>query len=242
MDRKTTIMTNKFFLHNLEKIIQISKNKNFKFDSGITFSIICSLIVDQLFSRSRSLKLLFRGHALKGIQLGANVKFKNIQNIILGKNIKFSDSVLVDGLGLGKIHIENRCSIGAYSRIVTSTSYSNLGDGIHLGTDVAIGEFSYIGGAGGVSIGSNCIIGQYLSIHPENHNHDNLDLLIRKQGVTRKGVSIGENVWIGAKVTILDGVAVGNGCIIAAGAVLTAEIYPENTIIGGVPAKVLRYR
>ena len=71
-------MINKFFLRNLEKIIQISKNKNFKFDSGITFSIICSLIVDQLFFRFRSLKLLFRGHALKGIQLGANVKFKNL--------------------------------------------------------------------------------------------------------------------------------------------------------------------
>jgi acetyltransferase-like isoleucine patch superfamily enzyme len=235
-------MRHKFFLHTLEKIVQVTKNKNFKFDPAITFSIIFSLIIDQFFARCRSIKFLFRGFPFKGIQLGSNVKFKNIQNIKLGKNIKFSDYVHIDGLGFGKIHIDDRCSLGAFSRIVTSTSYSNLGDGIHLGTDVAIGEFSYIGGAGGVSIGSNSIIGQYLSIHPENHNHDNLDLLIRKQGVTRKGVSIGENVWIGAKVTILDGVTVGNGCIIAAGAVLTAENYPENTIIGGVPAKVLRYR
>jgi len=57
-----------------------------------------------------------------------------------------------------------------------------------------------------------------------------------------ENVTIGENVWIGAKVTITDGVRIGNGSIIAAGAVISKGTYPENSIIGGVPARVIRSR
>ena len=56
-----------------------------------------------------------------------------------------------------------------------------------------------------------------------------------------KPITIGNNCWIGAKVTILDGTKIGNGCIVAAGAVVKG-IFPDNVIIGGVPAKILKYR
>ena len=52
---------------------------------------------------------------------------------------------------------------------------------------------------------------------------------------------IGSNCWIGAKATILDGVHIGDGCIVAAGAVVTKS-FPDNVIIGGVPAKIIKYR
>jgi acetyltransferase-like isoleucine patch superfamily enzyme len=70
------------------------------------------------------------------------------------------------------------------------------------------------------------------------------DLLkpIRQQGVNHQGIKIGKNCWIGAKVTILDGVVIGNGCIIAAGSVVTAGEYEDNKIYGGVPAKFLKNR
>jgi acetyltransferase-like isoleucine patch superfamily enzyme len=98
-----------------------------------------------------------------------------------------------------------------------------------------------LGGAGGLEIGDECIIGQYLSCHPENHVSGDLEVAIRHQGVTRKGIKIGPNCWIGSKVTILDGVEIGKGCIIAAGAVVTKS-FPSNSVIGGVPAKLLKSR
>ena len=90
-------------------------------------------------------------------------------------------------------------------------------------------------------IGNDCIVGQYFSCHPENHNYQDRKSLIRLQGVNRKGIQIGDNCWIGSKVTILDGVKIGSGSIIAAGCVVNKS-FPANSIIGGVPAKLLKIR
>ena len=92
-----------------------------------------------------------------------------------------------------------------------------------------------------MTIGDDTITGAYLSIHPENHNFDDISSAIRLQGVTRKGISIGKNCWIGAKVTILDGANIGDGCVIAAGAVVN-QSFSDNQIIGGIPAKVIGSR
>ena len=79
----------------------------------------------------------------------------------------------------------------------------------------------------------------YINIHSENHNFANTTKLIREQGVTSKGISIGNNVWVGAKVTFLDGCVVGNNCVVAAGAVVNG-VFPDNCVIGGVPAKIIK--
>jgi len=62
------------------------------------------------------------------------------------------------------------------------------------------------------------------------------------QGVTRIGIEIGKNCWIGAKVTILDGAKIGNGCIIAAGSVITNKEFPDNSVIAGIPGKIIKTR
>jgi len=110
-----------------------------------------------------------------------------------------------------------------------------------VGNNVGISEFAYIGGAGGVKIGSDTIVGQYFSTHPENHIFATTDRKIREQGVTRLGIEIGPNCWIGSKVTILDGVRLGRSCVVAAGSVVNSA-FPDYAIIGGVPARLLRMR
>ena len=125
------------------------------------------------------------------------------------------------------------------SKVVVSTSLNNIGSHITIGNNVGIGEYAYLGGAGGLVIGDDCIVGQYFSCHPENHNFSNEQMLIRKQGVTRKGISIGKDCWIGSKVTILDGVEIGNHCVIAAGSVVTKS-FGKHSIIAGVPAKKIK--
>lgn len=78
-------------------------------------------------------------------------------------------------------------------------------------------------------------------MHSENHNYKNVEIPIRLQGINRKGIKIGDDCWIGAKVTILDGTVLGNGCVVAAGAVVRG-IIPPYSIIGGVPAKIIKSR
>lgn len=85
------------------------------------------------------------------------------------------------------------------------------------------------------------MIGPHCTMIAENHNFAELDIDMIKQGVSNKGIEIKDNVWIGANVTILDGVIVESGCILAAGAVLTKSTEP-NGIYAGVPAKRIKDR
>ena len=197
------------------------------------------LTFNQLILRLRGKKLFFRGRLVNGLQLGFRVTIRNFAKISIGRNVKLDDYVLLDGLGTEGLSIGDNCSIGAYSKLVVSTSYNNLGKGITLGSNIGIGEFAYIGGAGGLKIGNETIVGQYLSIHPENHTFALKTKSIRLQETTRKGIIIGENCWIGAKVTILDGVSVGNNSIIAAGSVVNKS-FPNDSLIAGVPAKLIK--
>ena len=68
-----------------------------------------------------------------------------------------------------------------------------------------------------------------------------MNRLIKDQGVSRKGISVGNNCWIGAGAVFLDGAKIGNGCVVAANAVVRGT-FGDNCVIGGVPAKVLKQR
>lgn len=222
----------------IETLIK-KRNPHYQFDQGVNAMMIFWLGLSKAIALLRSYKLLCYGVLPHKLFLGKRVKLFNARNMCFGKWVKIDDDVYLSALGKGKINIGNNCGIGAFSRIVISTTFDRPGAFIHIGNNVGIGEFAYLGGAGGLSIGDDCIIGQYFSCHPENHCFDNPELPIRYQGTTRNGISIGNNCWIGAKVTILDGVTIGDNCVIAAGAVVTKNM-PANSIIGGVPAKVIK--
>ncbi len=222
----------------VEKIIQ-RKNSQFKLDKAVTSAVLLHLTWTKFWSLIRSFKIIFHLKKPNLMFFGRNVKLFNARNMQFGKWVQLEDNVYVSALGTEPIVLGNNVKIGAFSRVITSTSFNDLGKGIKIGDNVGLGEFAYLGGAGGLEIGSDCIIGQYLSCHPENHNYSDSSQLIRFQGTTRQGIKIGQNCWIGSKVTILDGVTVGDNCVIAAGAVVTKSM-PNNVIIGGVPAKVLK--
>lgn len=91
-----------------------------------------------------------------------------------------------------------------------------------------------------VIIGKNSIIGPRLKVHTANHNYQG-EMLPYDDKYLVQDVEIGDNVWVGADVTLLPGVKVGEGAVIAACSVVTGEI-PPLAIVGGVPAKVIKYR
>lgn len=224
----------------LQKVIR-RRNPSFSFDSELGNVALCSFIWTQCMGLLRGLKILFFFKNPKMAILGKRVSFFNTPKIVLGRFLKLGNDVHISGLGRQGVVIGDNVSIGAFSRVVVSTSFNQLGEYIKIGDNVGMGEYAYLGGAGGLEIGEESIIGQYFSCYPENHLASDLSMAIRHQGVSRKGIKIGRNCWIGSKVTILDGVEIGNGCIIAAGAVVNKS-FPENSIIGGVPAKLLKSR
>jgi acetyltransferase-like isoleucine patch superfamily enzyme len=110
-----------------------------------------------------------------------------------------------------------------------------------LGEDVYIGPYSVLYGHGGLTIGSNVLIAGQTMIVPATHRFDSIDAPIAKQGLSAAGIAIADDVWIGCGVKILDGVAIGTGAVVAAGAIVTTSV-PPRAVVGGVPARILRYR
>jgi len=208
--------------------------KNYTLDSEIPSGLFISTL-------SKRMIMMLRGYFFlyQKVFLGKNCKISNKPNILFRKNITIENNVIIDGYAKNKLILGDNVKIGAYSLVTCTSHLSKHGVGLTIGKNSAFGRFTEFGAAGGIEIGNDVIMGSYISFHSENHNFNDNTKLIREQGVTSKGIKIGNNVWVGAKVTFLDGCIVGNNSVVAAGAVVNG-IYPDNSIIGGVPAKVLK--
>lgn len=114
-------------------------------------------------------------------------------------------------------------------------------DKIEIGNNVRIGKNATLSGYGGIKIGNNVSFAQDCIIWSSNHNYYSPNALPFDRGSTMRPVIIGDNVWIGARVTIVPGVNVGEGSVIAMGAVVTKDV-PVGAVVGGNPAKVLKFR
>lgn len=208
--------------------------KNYTIDSEIP----TGLFIRNLTKR---LVMLLRGYFFlyQKVFLGKNCNISHKPNILFRKNVTIENDVTIDGYAKNNLIFGNNVKVGAYSIVSCTSHLSKYGVGLTIGNNSAFGRFTEFGAAGGIEIGNDVIAGSYISFHSENHNFSDSSLLIREQGVTSKGIKIGNNVWIGAKATFLDGAIIGNNCVVAAGAVVNG-IFPNNVIIGGVPAKILK--
>lgn len=114
-------------------------------------------------------------------------------------------------------------------------------DKITLGNQVIIFEKAFFQGQGGITIGDNVIIASNCSILTANHVVEGADALPYGTKYNERGVIIKDNVWIGMKVSIVPGVTIGEGAVVGMGAVVTRDV-PPCAIVGGNPAKVIKYR
>lgn len=113
--------------------------------------------------------------------------------------------------------------------------YTDFGKNIKIGKDVFVNSGCCFQDQGGVTLGDGCLVGHNVVFATLDH-----DKCPSKRGdMTAAPIVVGKDVWIGAHATILKGVTIGDGAIVAAGAVVTRDV-PPNTIAAGVPARVVK--
>lgn len=166
---------------------------------------------------------------------------KKIQ-LIRGKGaIKIGESTSVEfgahvaiKLG-GHIRIGDKCSIRRGALI-----YSFRGD-ISIGDRCSVNPYSILYGAGGLRIGNDVRIAAHAVIIPSQHIFDDPTKTIKQQGDRQIGITIEDDVWIGAHVTVLDGAHITKGCVIGAGSVVRGKTRPFGIYVGS-PAKLIGIR
>lgn len=151
------------------------------------------------------------------------------------KKVKVSKNVIFDTNYGGTI------TIGENTELLNGVMLMTYGGNIEVGERCSINPYTIVYGHGGVKIGNNVLIAAHCVIIPANHIFEKTTIPIIKQGLTTKGIVIKNDVWIGSGCRILDGIEIGEGAIIAAGAVVNRNVEPY-TIVGGVPAKFIKKR
>jgi len=179
-----------------------------------------------------------------GLRFGVSkdVKIYYPSNLHVGDDVTILGPAFLSCLSDVGVHIGSQTSIDRNLWLHCGSSPNEHSRGFFI-----IGDHSYIGcnavmgAGGGVTIGNHVLIGQSVNIHAENHKFMDPGLLIDQQGLNYQGVVIKDDVWVGSKVTILDGVTIGKGAVIGAGAVVTSAI-PDYAIAVGIPATVRGFR
>jgi acetyltransferase-like isoleucine patch superfamily enzyme len=161
-----------------------------------------------------------------GLQIGRDVK--------IDPSVNMAWSVSIDP-ARGSISVGRNCSL---SKGVLLHAYGGY---IKIGENSSINPYCVLYGLGGIKIGNGVRIAPHVSIIASNHIFSDPNIFIFKQGETKKGIVIEDDVWIGTGARVLDGVTLAKGTVVGAGAVVTKSSDPY-TVIVGIPAKAIATR
>jgi acetyltransferase-like isoleucine patch superfamily enzyme len=215
---------------------------NYVIDSDLTSLDLLIIMSEKIFGFIRGLRIkYFLGSSNGIIFLGRRCKIKHKKNIHISGTVNIGDNVEINALSRSGIKLGKNVTILKGTIIECTGVLSNLGEGLTIGNNVGIAQNCFIQVRGNVEIGNDVIFGPNVSIFSENHNFDNPDMPVSKQGETRIGVKIEDGVWIGTRAVILDGVVLGKNSIVAAGSVVTKNV-PSYAIVAGIPAKIIKNR
>jgi acetyltransferase-like isoleucine patch superfamily enzyme len=172
------------------------------------------------------------------VAIEPNVRIRFADHVRLARGVYLDEGVYLhatpNGIEIGEnTFVMHHAELHVYN-------FRNLPNAhIKIGKNCLIGEFNVLRGQGGIRIGDNVYTAPLVQMTAINHICNDPNVPIIKQGITAQGILIEDDAWIGAGAIILDGVRVGKGAVVAAGAVVTQDV-PPHTIVGGVPAKVLK--
>jgi acetyltransferase-like isoleucine patch superfamily enzyme len=186
--------------------------------------------------RAVAYRLILKMEGLAAIENGVRLRFAN--HIRLGPGVYLDQGTYLHAcpsgieLGAGTIVMH-----GAVLHVYNFRDLPHAG--IKIGRESLVGEYTVIRGQGGVTIGDRVYTSPFTQIIAVNHVFDDPARPFVEQGITAQGIVIEDDVWIGASAIITDGVRIGKGAVVAAGAVVTADVAPFS-VVAGVPARVIR--
>ena len=151
------------------------------------------------------------------------------KDVYIDRNVRFERHP-------SKIHLGSSVILKEGARLCPTRSEAS----IRIGDWTTIGFYVHIFAALSVDIGPNCLIAPFCYLVDNNHRTER-GRLIREQELSSSPIVIEEDVWIGAHCTVLAGVRVGKGSVVAAGSVVTQDL-PPGVVAGGAPARVLKDR
>lgn len=189
------------------------------------YSLIFGHDYGRYYRRSRRLRDRIEQYVVRAI-----LRYSSGGAVRVSRDARVSPQALVSG----------NVRIGAETAVMPHVVIRAGGNrSVRIGSHCSLNPYVCI--FGGATIGDNVRIATHVVIVPMQHRFDRTDVPIHGQGVSSKGVVIEDDVWIGMNVSILDGVTIGRGAIVGAGAVVTKSV-PAEAIVVGNPARVLRYR
>lgn len=172
--------------------------------------------------RSLWLKPLFK-HFGENVLIGKLETLHGARYISIAKNTQFG----------------NHLFLTAWDEVSGKTFYPS----IEIGYNCSFGAYNHITSINRIKIGNGVLTGKWVTITDNNHGDGSIEQLAlapEQRPMSSKGaVLIGDNVWLGDKVTVLAGVRIGNNVTVAANSVVTKDI-PDNTIAGGIPAQIIK--
>lgn len=179
--------------------------------------------------------------ATKQLLLTEARKISCIRNWLDSRDIHIHREVFKEKTAKIKIKGGGTIEIDRDTEILDGVLIYTYGGNIKIGKNCSINPYTIIYGHGGVTICNDVLIAGHCMIIPGNHNYSNLEHPICKQGNTNRGILIEDDVWVGHGCSILDGVKIGRGSVIAAGSVVNKSV-ASFSVVGGVPAKVIKSR
>ena len=180
---------------------------------------------------------LLLGQLGKGATLLRGVTVRCPGRLFVGDGTLIDEGVFFDIKSAdAAVRIGRQCQImrGAHFE----TGYSGH---VTLGENSFVGAYAILNGQGGLEIGNNVLIAGHCFIVSGNHGFDDTSRPMNEQDFVSLGVVIEDDVWLGGGAKVMDGVRIGRGSIVAAGAVVTRDVEPYS-IMAGVPARLVRKR
>ena len=170
----------------------------------------------------------------RGNRVSLTAYIKGHDRIVLGHGCKIHANASVDATRSPGIRFGDKVTLNRYAYVQGGNG------GVRLGDRVEVNNFCIVNGTGGVDIGECTVIGPGVRIISYQHRYAR-GATIQSQPVDARPIRIGRDVWLGANAIILSGVTIGDGAVVAAGAVVRGDV-PDYAVVAGVPAVVKKMR
>ena len=181
-------------------------------------------------------RLILHCHGLCAIEAGVRLRFAD--HISLGRNVYLDQGVYLHACPQGiTIGDDTLVMHGAVLHVYNFRQLPHAF--IRIGQKSLIGEYNVLRGQGGITIGDRVYLAPLVQLLAVNHVFSDPARPLVEQGITAEGITVEDDVWIGAGAIVTDGVRIGRGAVVAAGAVVTQDVAPH-TVVGGTPARMLK--